>query len=212
MMCLVMIPLASPAHAQQRGAESAAALPAPRADVPGVQRVFGQVAGILGPAAGPTGLAIQQQQGKEDTSKTVTIRLDARATILRARTAEAQVEGLTVGDFAVVQVVRSGTDLTAKRVVFDVDPFGPIRFFSVTGTLLRFNRAGTQVLLSLPGGAARWIILTSNTRYALDGIPTETVPALQHNNVLTVNVHLTDRGWVAQAVNLKSTRGALLSH
>jgi hypothetical protein len=173
--------------------------------------VFGEVAAIYGPAAGPTGLAIQQQQGKTDTTKTVTIRLDTR-TILRARTAEAQVEGLTVGEFAVVQVNRTGTDVSARRIVFDVDPFGPIRFFSVTGTVLRLNRAGTQVLLGLPGRATRWIILTVNTRYSLDGLVTGYVPTLQRNNVVTVDVNLTERGWIAQSVNLRSTRSPAQPH
>lgn len=211
MVCLATILLAPPAHAQERGAGTTA-LAAPRADGPQFQRVFGQIAGILGPAAGPTGLVIQQQQGKAVAAKTVTIRLDAARTVLRARTAEAQVEGLAVGDFAVVLATRSNGDLTARRVEFDVDPFGPIRFFTVTGTVLRLNRAGTQILLSLPGGTTRWIILTDNTRYTLDGVPTATVPVLQHNNVVTVDIHLVERGWVAQAVNLKSTHAAALVH
>lgn len=211
MACVVMFLLVAPTHAQQRGVGNVAITPTPRSEGPGPQRIYGQVAGIFGPAAGPTGLAIQQQQGKADTTRTVTIRLDAR-TVLRARTAEAQVEGLTVGDFAVVQVNRPGTDVNARRIVFDVDPFGPIRFFSVTGTILRLNRAGTQVLLALPGGAERWIILTVNTRFSIDGSPAGYTPSFQRNNVLTVDVHLTNRGWIAQSVNLRSTRSPAQPH
>jgi hypothetical protein len=144
---------------------------------------------------------VQQQDGK-----TVAIHLDAR-TILRARTAEAQVEGLTAGDFAVVQAIKVGTDWTARRVVFDVDPFGPIQNFTVIGSVVRLNRPGTQVLLAIPGGTTRWIILTRNTHYSLDGIPIETTPALPRNSVLSVDVHVTVRGWVAQAINLRTSRG-----
>jgi hypothetical protein len=34
----------------------------------------------------------------------------------------------------------------------------------------------------------------------------------QHNNVLTVDIHLAERGWVALSVNLKSTHAAALVH
>jgi hypothetical protein len=141
----------------------------------------------------------------------VTVRFAPR-TILKARSAEAQVEGLMVGDFAVVQVVRANVDWSARRVFFDVDPFGPIRFFTVTGSVVRLNRAGTQVLLALPGGTTRWIIITRNTHYSIDGVSTEAAPVLERSTVLQVDVHKVPRGWVAISVNVKTVRNPAQSH
>jgi hypothetical protein len=195
---------ASTAHAQQRGPGSL--ISTPRTDQPGVQRFAGQIVALPGPTASPTGITVQLQD-----ARTVTIHLVPK-TVLRARSAEAQVEGLSLGDFAVVDAVRVGPDWNARRVLFDVDPFGPIRLFTVSGTVVRLSRAGDRVLVSLVGGTTRWIFLTHDTRYALDGIPTDTVPVLQRNNVVQVDVRLAPRGWVALAINIKSARSAVLSH
>lgn len=197
--------LTSPALAQPREPGNPMASPTPRAGVLGI-RFAGQITGVLGPDASPTGITMQLQN-----DRTVTVRFAPR-TVLKARSAEAQVEGLTVSDFAVVQAVRVGLDWSARRVLFDVDPFGPIRFFTVTGSVSRLNRAGTQVLLTFPGGATRWIILTRATRYAVDGVPTDSPPVLERTNVLQVYVHVTPRGWVADAINIRTLKTPTQTH
>ncbi len=205
MTALLAVLLVSPAFAEHRGAGNLVVAPTPR---PGQTsaRFVGQITGVLGSDASPTGITMQLQ-----VSRTVTVRLAAK-TILKARSAEAQVEGLMVGDFAVIQAVRGSLDWNARRVIFDVDPFGPIRFFTVTGSVVRLNRADTQVLLALPGGSTRWIIMTRNTHYSLDGVPTEAAPALLRTDVLQVDVHKVPRGWVATAINVKSLRNPAQSH
>lgn len=204
---LLAVALASPTFAQHRGMNSLVVSPTPRPAQTWV-RFAGQITAVLGTDASPTGIAVQLQN-----SRTVVIHFaPVPKTILKARSAEAQVEGLMVGDFAVVQATKMGLDWNARRVVFDVDPFGPIRYFTVTGSVTRLNRAGTQILLALPGGAARWIIMTRNTRYLLDGVPAEATPAIQRSDVLQVDVHKVPRGWVATSINIKTLRNPAQSH
>jgi hypothetical protein len=202
-LCAVL--LASPAFAQRRGVDNLVVSPTPH-PTQTLIRFAGQVSGVLGPDASPTGITLRLQGDQK-----VTVRFAPR-TILKARSAEAQVEGLMVGDFAVVQVVRANVDWSARRVFFDVDPFGPIRFFTVTGSVVRLNRAGTQVLLALPGGTTRWIIITRNTHYSIDGVSTEAAPVLERSTVLQVDVHKVPRGWVAISVNVKTVRNPAQSH
>lgn len=178
----------------------------PPSNVSTAQRFDGQIISLLGPAASPTGIVLQLS-----ATRTLTVRLTPR-TIVKARSAEAQVEGLLVGDFAVVFATKPVADWNARRVTFDVDPFGPIRYFTITGTVVRLNRAGTRVQLTITGGTKRWIILTPFTHYAIDGIPSDTGLTPVRSNVLQVDVHSVPRGWVALLVNLKTTRSSAQSH
>lgn len=202
-LCAVL--LTSPALAQHRGAVNLLVSPTPR-PASTLIRLAGQVSSVLGPDASPTGITLQLEGDQK-----ITVRFTPR-TILKARSAEAQVEGLMIGDFAVVQVVKANVDWIARRVFFDVDPFGPIRFFTVTGSVVRLNRAGTQILLAIPGGTTRWIIVTRNTNYSIDGVPTDAVPVLLRSDVLQVDVHKVPRGWLATSINVKTLKNPAQSH
>lgn len=175
---------------------AAASHPSPRVASHPI-RVAGQVTAIAGPAANPTGFTLQL------TDRSIAVRIVSRTTIT-ARSAEALVDGFLANDFAVVTTVKSGGGWVANRIVYDAVPFGPIRQFTISGSVMRVSPNGKRFMLRLVTGARHWVQITRNSRFEVNGVPTTPAPILARTNPVEVKIRRANNyRWVALLINLK---------
>jgi hypothetical protein len=165
----------------------------------GVTHFFGQVKSLTGPAADPTGFALQLD------GRTVNLHISATGTVFTARSAEAWVDGFAVGDFASVRARRVNRIWMAQRILFDVRPFGQIKTVSLTGTILKFSKDTTRVQLQPTVGDPRWIIIRPATRFRVDGVATTVAPTLVKGDLVQVTLRRTAQGWITVELNLKTS-------
>ena len=160
----------------------------------GTVTVFsGQVTALSGPVANPTGLTLQ------DRIRSVDIRI-APETMFRARSAEAEVEGLVVGDYAVIGARKGKGSWIANRISFDVRPM--VAGTLVTGTIVKLSSNGKQLQLRLDTGQMQPVTIGPRTKYRIDGQPTDTPPELAKGDVVQVLMRSAPRGWTAMEINL----------
>jgi hypothetical protein len=126
--------------------------------------------------------------------------------MFRARSAEAEVENLVVGDYAVVGARKVRGSWTAYRISFDVRPM--VSGTLVTGTILKVGRNGKQLQLRLDTGQMQSITISPRTRFRINGQPTDALVDLSKGDVVQILMRSTDRGWVAMEINLLPSSGS----
>lgn len=159
-------------------------------------RYVGQVVAVQGPLASPTSLTLQLGLQNLD------IRILPR-TILTGKSAEADVEGLQVGDYAVVISRRYNRTTAATRVVFDVEPIFPLR--AVSGTIARVAIDGQHFQVRSTTGKLAWLHVSKYARIRLDGRPSDVLTSLVKGNTVQVLAQHTDAGWDATDISIRSS-------
>jgi hypothetical protein len=155
----------------------------------------GQIMNLTGPASSPTGFTLQTAQ------RSIDFRIAPRRTRFTARSAEALVDGFSVDDFATVSATRVNGEWVANHVVYDVVPWGPIRLFTVSGTVLRLDRIDNRFLVKLSTGDTHWIVTNKGTKYLIDGQPSAGPVALTREEAVQVQVHRNQAGrWIALTI------------
>ena len=189
-ICLAMLPFL--------GLRSAAAYPVISHDR-GVRRIIGQVANITGPQTSP--VAVTLQLGLQTTTVMV-----VSGTYITAHSAEADVEGLSSGDFALITVRGPETAFVAKRITYDVRPFPPLRQFE--GSVGRESPNGKHFTLKLANGNTAFVrVLTRVSAFKVDGKLASLPPVLTKGEDAQVLAFHTFNGWAAATVSLRSTSG-----
>jgi hypothetical protein len=156
----------------------------------------GQVTALSGPIANPTAFTLQ------DRIRSVDLRI-VPETMFKARSAEAEVEGFVVSDYAVVSARRVRGAWTAYRIAFDVRPM--IAGTLVSGTIVKVGRTGRQLQLRLDTGQMQSVTISPRTRFRINGQPTDSPPDLSKGDLVQILMKPTDRGWVATEINLEAT-------
>lgn len=158
-------------------------------------RVEGQIVSIQGQPDNPTGLTL----GLMD--QTLFLRFTPRV-IIKARSAEAQVEGLLKDDWAIVTVQRLRGSLVATRVEFDVQPLPP--YLELTGTFVRELPTGKRIFIKLDAGGIRPLIITRQTRFRLDDSLQDSPPVLTRGQSVQALVRRAPAGLLALEIDVKS--------
>jgi hypothetical protein len=168
-------------------------------------KLAGQITNIMGTSASPTGFTLQL--GLQ--SWTLQIPLKG---IIRAQSAEADVEGLVNNDYAsvdarLVKIVDARSVryvLDAQRTLFDVQPVMPLRLFM--GTVARVSPDGRRITIRLD--LSRTVVIHPGlmTRYRVDSRATDVPPTLAKGNMVDILARrMGDGSWVAYDLNLRST-------
>lgn len=164
-------------------------------------RFVGQVTVVTGPAAAPTGFTFQYKD------RFVDMHTSPNATTYQARSAEAEVEGLLPGDYAVVRARHQKKGWTAVLVTFDVRPFANLRPQMVLdGTVTRVVPNQRRFAMRLDGGGTRVVKVAAQARLLLDGQPTDPPPALVKGTVVQVVLRKLDAGWTAVLINIRTSQ------
>ncbi|HLJ68459.1 MAG TPA: hypothetical protein VKX16_13975 [Chloroflexota bacterium] len=180
-----------PAAAQQNGTQPTTGVYPARTDP------FGEIVSLDGPPASPTGLTLQLG------TLTFPVRISPRATIT-AKSAEAEVEGLLPGDYAVIHDHRIRGQWVAFHIAYDVVPMPPLRV--LTGSVLRLTPNG-RVLYLKPdtGRGVLPVHLLQQTRFLQDGKPVLQLPVVfTRGESLEIVARRTLGFWYAFDVNIKS--------
>lgn len=155
---------------------------------------IGQVSNVLGSSTIPDSLSLQLG----------TLAIDLRTiprTTIKANSAEAQVEGLVNGDYALVTGRRVKRAWVAVRIVYDVRPFGPLRQFS--GTILRVSPNNVRLLLKLDTGHNLWVRASPKAHFRMDGHLLDVPPIFTKGETIQI-LALNDYGWTAYEIDLHS--------
>lgn len=164
----------------------------------GTVRFNGQVLSVDGAGHNPTGFSLQLP------GRTVDLRVAPKA-VFKAMSAEAEVEGFQIGDYAVVDARRVDKAWVAATIEFDVQPIRPgPRQTMVSGAIQRVSVTGLRFLLKLDTGDMHWISITRKTRFKVDGQLSTLPPLLQKGQSVDVLVSQAPRGWIALEIDLKS--------
>lgn len=182
--------------------------PTPSNAAPASTRFVGQVTSVIATSDGSVvGFTLQLKAHSIDF-------LVAPHPKIKARSAEAAVEGLQKNDYAMVLARRSDYMWIARVIEFDVQQFRvgtPPKVppsVTVTGPIQRVFQNGKRFAMTLPNLSTRWVTITSQTRFRLDGQPVAGPEVLTKGDLVQVVMRLTSRGWVALDVNLKTASAA----
>lgn len=176
---------------------------------PLVARFNGRVTALTGPPDSPSGLTLQLRD------RTVDVRIGsgvdcAYALNCTARSAEAEVEGLQVGDYALVSARRINRTWVAFHIDFDVQPIDMRPPPIVTGTIVKVTPNGLRFQLRVVTGGVglHWVTIGPKTIFRVDGQLTDMPPTLSKGDAVRVTIRVTDRGWAAIEVDLRTTGGS----
>lgn len=158
-------------------------------------RLEGQIVSIQGQPDNPTGLTLELMD------QTLFLRFTPRV-IIKARSAEAQVEGLLKNDWAIVTVQRVHSSLVATRVEFDVQPLPP--YLMLSGTFLRESPNGKRIFIRLDAGGIRPLIVTRQTKFRLDDSLQDSAPILTRGQSVEALVRRSPSGLLALEVDVRS--------
>jgi hypothetical protein len=157
----------------------------------------GQITALIGPASNPSGLILQLGTDSID------IRLSAK-TMISGKSAEADVEGLVRGDYAVVRAKRVNRVWFATRITFDVQPIAPLRL--VSGMILHVNADGRHFTLRPDVGKGTYFMrVIRQTRFTMDMRPGDAPTMLIKGAVVQILCRKIDGLWTAYTINLRSS-------
>jgi len=158
-------------------------------------RLEGQIVSVQGQPDNPTGLTLALMD------QTLVLRFTPRV-LIKARSAEAQVEGLLKDDWAIVTVQRVRGSLVATRVEFDVQPLPP--YLELTGAFMRELPNGKRIFIKLDAGGIRSLIVTRQTRFRLDDSLQDSSPILTRGQSVQALVRRMPAGLLALEIDVRS--------
>jgi hypothetical protein len=168
---------------------------------------------VAGPADTPTGFSLLLASGRLVPFVT------APNATLSGKSAEAAVEGLQRGDYAIVQA-RNVSVVVAHRVRkhwvayhvdFDVQPITPTPvpkpvMATITGTVTRVTVDGKRFAVQDQATLKVWMItIDARTAFRVDGQPMPGPPVLSKGDPVVVRARKTGGVWVATEVNLRTS-------
>lgn len=165
-----------------------------------VVRLTGQVSAISAPNGSPTQFTLQT------TAQVVTVKIAPRATFT-ALSAEAEVEGLSVGDYAVVRVRHVRRGWIALHIAFDVRPVHIPNRATIVASVVRETPNGHDLIVRLPSSTIRWVMLDARTKFRVYGPMSSSSPVFARGNLVHITMRRGPRGWIAVEIDLIS--GAL---
>jgi hypothetical protein len=184
----------APARAQQGTMQVKAAI---------ITRFAGQVIVLNGLPEDPTGFTLQVEDGR------LIDFLIAPTAKFTPRSAQAQVERLQQGDYALIYARRISQNWVANRIVFDVAPFPGINRFTLTGAIVRVSKDNKRFALQLDTGDIHWITITRQTKFRdVNSQLMPSPPLLVKQTTVQVLVHRTGNIWLALEIDLKSSAGS----
>jgi hypothetical protein len=157
---------------------------------------YGQVTSVVGVAGSPTGFTLLLK------NRAVDFRIAPHAT-LKPMSAEAEVEGFQVNDYAAVGAKRINRVWVAFGIQFDVQSFRGTVIAS--GIVAKLTPNGKRLELQLDNGTLRWVTITLNTVFRIGGQTQASAPVLLKGETVEVRMRPTPTGWVALEINLKLT-------
>lgn len=160
-------------------------------------RFIGQVVSIDTPGGSPTRFTLQTP------TRTIFLRIAPRATFT-ARSAEAEVEGLSVLDYAIVWARHTPRGWLATRIAFDVRPIHIPPQVTLVARVVRETLDGQHLIVRLNSGAVRWVIIDAQTRFRVDGTPAAASLTFARGQFVRLVLRRTPRGWIALQINLMS--------
>jgi hypothetical protein len=126
------------------------------------------------------------------------------------KSAEAEVAGFQVGDYALVTARRVARAWVATHIDFDTQPISMVPPKIWMGTVGRVILNGKRFVLRLDTGGTRVITINPATTFRVDGQLTATPPPLKTGDVVQVTARSTASGWVAIEIDLKTTGGGYI--
>jgi hypothetical protein len=192
------------AHGTQVHAQKSTTTPTTVTTTVSASKLAGQITNIMGTSASPTGFTLQLGL------QTWTLQIPLKG-IIRAQSAEADVEGLVTNDYAsvdarLVKIVDARSVryvLYAQRTLFDVQPVMPLRLF--VGTVVRVSPDGRRITIRLD--LSRTVVIHPGlmTRYRVDSRATDIPPTLVKGTMVDILARrMGDGSWVAYDLNLRS--------
>jgi hypothetical protein len=160
-------------------------------------RLYGQVGAVTVTAGNPTAFVLQTPR------RSYFLHIAPYATFT-ALSAEAEVEGLVADDFAAVLAKHVRHSWVAVRIIFDVQPLQAAPVTTIA-TVVRYATDGSFVVIRLPSGNQRRVLITTHTRFQIDGQVVAAPFALNPGDSVQMTMRLQDKGWVALDINLQHT-------
>jgi hypothetical protein len=158
-------------------------------------RFVGQVTALQPGDGSPTGFVLLQP------NSVVTIGITAQTQFVSG-SAEANVEGLTRDDYAVVTARRGGGRWIATRISYDVDPILPL--LQVSGVVTNVSVNGRRVDVHLDTGPVRAITIGRDARWTLDGRTADSSISLFKGESVGFIVNRSTLPWLALEVDARS--------
>jgi len=166
---------------------------------PDKTHLIGAVTSVIGPAGNPTSFSLELGTLSADIGTIPRTRFVARSL-------EAQVEKFVTGDYAMVLIRRVKTGLIAVRITYDVDPFPPLR--QLGGTVTWVSQDQMRFRIRLDDGKIMPLRVRPQTRFAIDGKLSDSLPPLLRGQVLQV-LALQHNGLDAYEIDVTRTALAL---
>lgn len=185
------------------GSLTAAAAHSTRQIQPALARFYGEVTSVVAPAGNPTGFTLTWPI--RNGHRSLDFHLAPNPTF-RAMSAEAEVEGFQVGDWASVLARRVRRMWTAYQVQFDVQPFDQVKF---SGTITRVAPNGKRIALRVDTtGEVKVLAINAKTKFKMDGQIITIPPVLSKGDRVQVLARkLKGGGLLALEIDLKTTGG-----
>lgn len=180
---LTLVPLAA-------GAQGARSKPV------AVVWIVGKVTALNTQNGNPTGFVLRTVD-----DEIVSMRIAPRATFT-ARSAEAEVEGLHVGDYAIVRARNLRSGWVALHIAFDVQPIRIPNPAPIIARVVRETPNNRFLVVRLSSGVTRWVMLDAGTRFRVDGIPAAVAPAFVRGELVHLILRQRPHGWTAVEVDL----------
>lgn len=165
---------------------------------PDQQRFVGQVVRLFPSVSNPAGFTLQLRE------RTVDLTITA-GTKFHAGSAEAEVEGFQVGDYAVVLARHVNRAWVAASIDFDVQPIAVLQVQTATGTIARVSPNGKRFLMLLDAGTSRWVTVTRKTKFHMDGQLLDPPPPLVKGDDVQVAMEHSGRLWTALDITIRTT-------
>jgi hypothetical protein len=172
---------------------------------------YGQVTSITGPADNPTRFTLLRQLSNGHTQ---VVPFRSPGVLLKPLSAEAEVEGFQIDDYALVTAHRVRAAWVASRVQFDTQPITPHPVITLSGTVTRVTPNGKRFAMRTSDtGAIKVISIVAKTQFRIDGQLVGSAPVLSKGDVVQVQARKAAGGvLVAVEINLKTapTAGSLI--
>lgn len=139
----------------------------------------------------------------QTSNRVVTIKIAPRATFT-ALSAEAEVEGLRVGDYAVVRVRHPGHVWIGLHIAFDVRPIPVPNRANWIASVVRETPNDRFLVVQLPSGVTRWVMLDPHTKFRAYGALTSSPPVFDRQELVRIHARRTPHGWIALEIDLLS--------
>jgi len=158
-------------------------------------RLVGQITNLQGTPDSPSGFTLQLGIDTWD------LKIPPQG-IIKAQSAEADVEGLVNGDYALIDARRIKHVLYAYNILYDVQPLAPLRLFD--GTVVRVSPDGRRITIRADQNKVFLIRVALDARYRIDGKVSDSVPVLLKGNTMQILARHNLAGWIGYDLDLRT--------